>query len=100
MKSCGHSAPCCSERELEAHGTQESTGLVSGPTLQNLQISPWLWMNPEQANAVAIRGKKNGGLEALAQTAFLKVVSFVGLYLWKLCIVFSLVYCVFCSAKF
>lgn len=56
-------------------------------------------MNPEQANTVVIRGKKSDGLEALAQTAFLKVVTFVGLYLYKLCVVFSPAEFVFCSAK-
>lgn len=46
-------------------------------------------MNTEQANTVVIRGKKSDGLEALAQTAFIKVVTFVGLYfLSKLCTVF------------
>lgn len=37
-------------------------------------------MNPEQANAAVIRGKKSDGPEALAQAAFIKVVTFVGLY--------------------
>lgn len=68
-------------RELEAHGAQESAGLVSGPTLQHFQIPLSLWMNPEKANTVVIRGKRSDGLEALAQTAFIKVVTFVGLYL-------------------
>lgn len=52
-----------------------------------LDFVVFLWMNPEQANAVVIRGKKSDGLETLAQTAFSKVVTFVGLYLWKLCVV-------------
>lgn len=38
-------------------------------------------MNPEQANTVVIRGKKSDGLDALTQTAFIKVITFVGLYL-------------------
>lgn len=80
MKSAGYVASCCSERELETHGSQESAGLVSGPTLHNFSISS-LWMNPEQANTVVIRGKRNDGPEAVAQTAFIKVVTFVGLYL-------------------
>lgn len=37
-------------------------------------------MNPEQANAAVIRGKKSYGPEPLAQAAFIKVVTFVGLY--------------------
>lgn len=37
-------------------------------------------MNPEQTNSVVIRGKQSDGLEALAQTAFIKV-TFLGLYL-------------------
>lgn len=83
LKSGGHCAPCCSERESEAHGAQESAGLVSGPTFQYFSLSISLWMNPERANTVLIRGKKSDGLEALAQTAaFLKVVTFVGLY-WR-----------------
>ena len=41
LKSSGRCAPCCSVRELEVRGTQESAGLVSGPTLQkNFHISP------------------------------------------------------------
>ncbi|KAK1895541.1 Nuclear receptor subfamily 4 group A member 3 [Dissostichus eleginoides] len=34
-------------------------------------------MNPEQANTAVIRGKKSDGFEALAQTAFIKVLTFV-----------------------
>lgn len=37
-------------------------------------------MNPEQANAAVIRGRKSDGPEPLAQAAFIKVVTFVGLY--------------------
>lgn len=81
MKSACHGASCCSKTELETHGAQESTGSVSGPTLHNFSISLSLWMNPDQANTVVIRGKRNDGLEAVAQTAFIKVVTFVGLYL-------------------
>ncbi|KAF3839792.1 hypothetical protein F7725_018509 [Dissostichus mawsoni] len=65
-------------RELEAHGAQDSAGLVSGPTLQHFLVSLCLWMNPEQANTAVIRGKKSDGFEALAQTAFIKVLTFVG----------------------
>lgn len=37
-------------------------------------------MNPERANAAVIRAKKSDGAEAFVQTAFLKVVTFVGTY--------------------
>lgn len=50
-------------------------------------------MNPEQADTVVIRGKRSDGLEALPQTAFIKVVTFVGLYLKiHLCVVLSLLF--------
>lgn len=81
MKSDGYGSSYCSVRELETHGAQESAGLVSGPTLHNFPIPRSLWMNPAQANTLVIRGKRNDGLEAVAQTAFIKVVTFVGLYL-------------------
>lgn len=68
-------------RELEAHGAQDSAGLVSGPTLQHFLVSLCLWMNPEQANTAVIRGKKSDGFEA--QTAFIKVLTFIGLYFYK-----------------
>lgn len=80
LKSGGHSALCCTEGESKAHGAQESAGLVSGPTLSNFSFPHSLWMNPERANAVLIRGKKRDGLEAFVQAAILKVVSFVGMY--------------------
>lgn len=37
-------------------------------------------MNPERANTAVIRAKKSDGAEAFVQTAFLKVVTFVGTY--------------------
>lgn len=69
-------------RELEAHGAQDSAGLVSGPTLQHFLVSLCLWMNPEQANTAVIRGKKSDGFEA--QTAFIKVLTCIGLYFYSL----------------
>lgn len=80
LKSVGHGAPFCSERESETHGAREPAGLVSGPTLKHFLTCLSFWMNPEQANALVIRGKRSDGLETLAQTAFIKVVTFVGLY--------------------
>lgn len=79
MKSSSSGASCSRkrERELEAHGVLESTGLVQ--TLRNFLISLSLWMNPDQANTVVIRGKRNDFLEALVQAAFRKVATFVGL---------------------
>lgn len=85
LKSNGRSAPCSSERESEVHGTHRSPlllGLFSSPTLrQRSHLSLPLWMNPARTNTVVIRGKKSDGLGALAQTASIKVITFVGLYL-------------------
>lgn len=39
LESSGHGAPCCSERESEAHGAREPAGLVSGPTHSFLDFS-------------------------------------------------------------
>lgn len=79
LKSGGHSALCCTEGESKAHGAQES----AGSTLSNFSFPHSLWMNHERDNAVLIRGERRDGLEAFAQTAVLKVVSFVGMYVQK-----------------
>lgn len=70
-------------RELEAHGARR-TGVrrfyffKSEPAAFYFYL--FLWMNPERANTAVIRAKKSDGVETFVQTAFLKVVTFVGRY--------------------
>lgn len=68
-------------RELEAHGAQGSVGFTSSsPNRPHFYFYLFLWMNPERASTAVIRAKKSDGVETFVQTAFLKVVTFVGRY--------------------
>lgn len=68
-------------RELEAHGARGSAGFTSSsPNRPHFYFYLFLWMNPERANTAVIRAKKSDGVETFVQTAFLKVVTFVGRY--------------------
>lgn len=70
--------------QCEGVGDARRTGVRGfsfGSDSHNFPISLLFWMNPAQANTLVIRGKRNDGLEAVAQTVFIKVVTFVGLYL-------------------
>lgn len=75
--------PRCTLLQWEGVGGARRTGARWSGFRSDSQFSRFLsplWMNPEQANAAVIRGKKSDGPEALAQAAFIKVVTFVGLY--------------------
>lgn len=76
LESVGHGAPLCSEGVGGARRT-EALPLLFQVRLSHFKIP--LWMNPE--SAVAIADKKTDGLKGLSKTAFIKVSTFVGLYL-------------------
>lgn len=54
-------------------------GLFSDPTFNHFSSSFCLWMKPDRADVVVIKGKRSDGPEAFAQT-FLKLSPFVGTY--------------------
>lgn len=106
--------PRCTLLQWEGVGGARRTGARWSGFRSDSQFSRFLsplWMNPEQANAAVIRGKKSDGPEPLAQAAFIKVVTFVGLYydffffiiiilFQKSCIVCWLVEFLFYGAKY
>lgn len=54
-------------------------GVFSDPTFNHFSSSFCLWMKPDRADVVVIKGKRSDGPEAFGQT-FLKLSPFVGTY--------------------